>query len=273
MTETDTGLVNWRGIHPYYFKSRGEIMSHLTALSIFLTLLIFTFPVMAFDIYSEAQRKQTAKEAQRWSLSQWLEQKQRMQLMDTWLMFNPPSPYEFFVSIDTSSPRQINTDTNGSLQESTHRNYRGALGAYVSMFGLYAEYEDSNEELKQWKALFSIRVLGSSDQSTHMSLHYGLMNQNWAGDPTQHQVGGARFNLYLAQPFAITGLYEKIWEATSEQGVRSEGYRLEAGAHLEYGALRIYGSWFEEQMELLLPSNNGQTRQRRGILFGTRLYF
>jgi len=244
---------------------------HISILLIFT--LQFATPALAYNFYSESQRKQTVKEAKRWSLSEWLEQKEKIQLMDSWLMFNAPSPYEFFLSVDTSSLQQTQISPGNPDIEQTYRNYRGSFAAFVSLVGLYGEYEKSDETLKQWKALFLFRLLGSSDQSTNLTLQYGLMNQDFQNDVTQYQVAGARLTFYLIEPFALTGQYEQIFEATSEQGLQSEGYRYEAGAHIEYGALRIYGSWFEESLDLVLPVNTTQIRRRQGVLFGARLYF
>ncbi len=245
-----------------------------THLFLFFALSIqFTTPAWGYDFYSESKRKQTVKEAKRWSLSEWLEQKEKVKLMDSWLLFNPPSPYEFFLGVDTSSLNQSLSSPGNPDVEQTYRNYRGSFAAFVSLVGLYGEYEQSDETLKQWKALFLLRLMGTSDQSTNLTLHYGLMNQDLQSDVTQYQVAGARLNFYLIKPFALTGLYEKIFEATSEQGIQGEGYRYEAGVHIEYGALRIYGSWFEESLDLVLPGSTTQLRRRQGILFGTRLYF
>lgn len=241
-------------------------------LALILSLIILSPIAQAYDFHAATREKQQAKEAKRWSLSQWLDQKKNMKLMDMWLMYNAPSPYEFFFGVDTASVKNTVTVNNIDTSQ-TYRNYRGYIGAFVTIVGLYGEYETSDEELEQWKALFLLRLLGSSDQSTNITLHYGLMGREFNTDKTQYQVGGAKLNLYLLRAFALHGLYEYIIKATSEAGVESEGHRVEGGAHIEYGALRIYGSWFSENLDM--TSNLGQQSQmqRQGILFGTRIYF
>lgn len=237
----------------------------------FLLISLMGSAALAWDFNKSVREKQNAKEAKRWSLSEWLEQKSRNKLMDAWLGYNLPSPYEFYLSVDTSSLAHEVTVNNASTSQ-TYRNYRGALAAYVTMVGLYGEYETSDEELEQWKALFMLRLLGTSDQSTNLTLHYGLMNQDFNNDPTQFQVGGGHINLYLIKAFALTGQYDHIFKAESEAGVEQQGFRYEAGAFIEYGAFRIYGSWFEEKLDV----TNGATvseRVRNGILYGARLYF
>lgn len=233
---------------------------------------LISLQAWSWDFNADIRQKQQAKEAKRWSLSEWLSQKQRNKLMDTWLFYNQPSPYEFFLSIDTSSFDQEVLSGN-TINEQSFRNYRGGFGAFVTMVGLYGEYETSDEELEQWKALFMLRLLGSSDQSTNLTIHYGLANQNFNNDPIQFQVAGGSMNLYIIKAFALTGRYDYFLSAESEAGIKQEGSRYEAGAFIEYGALRFYGSWFQENMQLIDPTLLESTRLRRGILFGTRLYF
>ncbi len=244
---------------------------------VYRILFLFLFSVtlcehgQAYDFNKSIRDKQTAKNAKRWSLSEWLSQKNRNQLMDAWLGYNLPSPYEFFLSVDTSNVEQEVTLNNLSSSQ-TFRNYRASMAAFVTMVGLYGEYETSDEELEQWKALFMFRLLGTSDQSTNLTLHYGLMNQDFNGDPTQFQVGGGRISLYLIKAFALTGQYDHIFKSESEAGIEQEGFRYEAGAFIEYGAFRIYGSWYEERIDL--DSGTVQSeRSRKGVLFGGRLYF
>lgn len=235
------------------------------------TVLLLPLTTQAWDFNANARKKQEAKDAQRWSLSQWLEQKSRIKLMDSWLGYNQPSPYEFFFSLDTSTV-EVETISSGTPSTESFRNYRGAFGAFVTMVGLYGEYETSDEEIDQWKALFMLRLLGSSDQSTNLTLHYGLINRTFNEDPTQFQTGGGRISLYILKPLALTGQYDYFFKAESEAGVEQEGSRTEAGAFIEYGALRFYGSWYEETIDFLNSPTQSQ-RTRRGVLFGTRLYF
>lgn len=248
-------------------------MGLIKLISILFCVFFFAEGLLAYDVAGNTRRKQEQKDAKRWSLSEWLEQKQRNKLMDSWLMFNAPSPYEFFFGVDTSSLDHKETVNGGTDTSMSFRNYRGSVGAFVTAVGLYGEYETSNEAMKQWKALFMLRLIGSSDQSTQLTIHYGLMNQTLRGDSTQHQVGGGRFNFYIIKAFALTGLYEIILKGTSEQEIKSSGFRYEAGAHIEYGAIRFYGSWYSENLSIVMPTAIENKRVREGVLFGARIYF
>ncbi len=239
---------------------------------LFFVFFSYSNPAHSYDFNARIRKQQEAKDAKRWSLSQWLEQKSKIKLMDTWLGYNEPDPYEFFFSLDTSGVNRELTDAAGNTQQEGFRNYRGAFGAFVTAVGLYGEYESSDEELDQWKALFMVRLLGHSDQTTNFVLHYGLMGRNDNDDKTQFQVGGGRMNIYIIKAFAINGQYDHIFEAESENGIVQSGFRYEAGAFIEYGALRLYGSWYEESIDLLNGSTESQ-QIRNGILYGARFYF
>ena len=247
-------------------------MKYLMQILIALFFMTTTQVSFAYDFYGSARKKQEAKDAKRWSLSQWRVQKKNIKLMDMWRMYNAPDPYALFRGVGTSSLEQ--TTLSGATENiQTFRDYRGYFGAFVTIVGLYGEYESSDEELKQWKALFLLRLLGSSDQSTNLTLHYGLMNREFNSDKIQHQVGGAKINLYLIKAFALHGLYEHIFKATSEALFEIEGSRVEGGAHIEYGALRIYGSWFKEDLDFISNLGQESSQERSGVLFGTRIYF
>jgi hypothetical protein len=250
---------------------------HLSLLMVSAFMILTALNAHGYDFNKHIREQQQKKDAKRWSLSEWLEQKKSNKLMDMWLMYNAPSPYEFFFGLDTSSLEQKNIQGTTETLE-TFRNYRGHFGAFVTLVGLYGEFEQSNEELKQWKALFMLRLLGSSDQSTALTGHFGLLNRtvtesglerNW-----QHQVGGGKLQIYFLKPLALTGQYDVIIEDESNDNamVKARGSRVEAGAHLEYGAFRIYGLWYQEKMKY----DDGTSlyeRHREGISFGTRFYF
>src|SRR2546430_2360434 len=68
-----------------------------TALALILVMLT---PVVsrADDIYTIVVKKQEEKAKTRWNISDWLETRDKMRLMDLWLAIHSPAPYEFFLS-------------------------------------------------------------------------------------------------------------------------------------------------------------------------------
>ena len=54
--------------------------------------------------------------ASRWTLSEWLAQKEKNKLMDMWLAMNSPSPYEFMLGAANNNYEKITTETPSQKQ-------------------------------------------------------------------------------------------------------------------------------------------------------------
>src|SRR3954466_11936312 len=80
----------------------------------------------ADDVYTFVVKKPEEKAKTRWSLSDWLETRDKMRLMDLWLAIHSPTPYEFFLSGGYIVPTQTGAQ-NG---------FDFALGAYATIFGV-----------------------------------------------------------------------------------------------------------------------------------------
>jgi hypothetical protein len=219
-------------------------------------LLMILFVAASADAYdfSPQSSAQVTKQAQRWSLSQWMEQKGKLQWMDLWLNSNVKSPsfYEIYLGADYSVLDQTLTllpSTTTTTDDIASRS--GHLGLFVSIFGVYGRYEKSaDNERVAWDAVAQLRLLGANDQGSNLTLFYGLRGQEIQSDESQHQQAGGYLTLYLLQPWAIQGRYSQFLEATSKAGVVVKGHRLEASTWLEWGPIRFYGTWFKEPLEL-----------------------
>lgn len=113
----------------------------------FLSLSLLSESTFADEIYTFIIKKQETKTKNQWSLSEWLETRDKMRLMDLWLALHSPSPYEFF--LDTSYHF-----SNQSTQQNFN-SYRILGGAYASMFGL--EFERSGTQLTETLGSFNVR--------------------------------------------------------------------------------------------------------------------
>jgi hypothetical protein len=71
-------------------------------------LLAGSTPSNADDsFYRYFRQRSDVKTKTRWSLQEWLETRDRMRLMDLWLAFHSPSPYEFFVGGEWRSLKNV----------------------------------------------------------------------------------------------------------------------------------------------------------------------
>jgi hypothetical protein len=206
--------------------------------------IVFLNGAKADDIYTVVVKKQQEKQKNRFSLSDWLETRDRIRLMDLWLAFHTPTPFEFAVG--------------GSYQfnQVTHANRFNAQDfyflAYASIFGLEGRYESGVQN--QWSGLFNLRVFGFHDQATHINLQVGLKTTTFSDSSVSRLVVGVNSTLYLARYFGATFGYQHY----------PVGRRLQGGAFIDFKLLRVYGEYFEATEE---------TFNTQGMIAGARLYF
>ena len=66
--------------------------------------------------------RSSAREQKRWTLAEWLEQKDRSKMMDLWLAFNSPSPYELMLGVGYLS---YTTHIDSPLSDESHNSLNG----------------------------------------------------------------------------------------------------------------------------------------------------
>ena len=209
----------------------------------------------ADTVYTVIVKKQEEKSKTRWSLSEWLETRDRMRLQDLWLALHSSSPYEFFLAGNyqinqTSLARNFNT-------------YEGSAGAFVSIFGL--EGHLSSGLFQIISGLFDLRIFGFHDQGTQITLQLGIRNRADSNSYFRNGLGGFKFSIYLAKPFGIDGYYHHYFSSSlNSVSIPSLGTKYQIGAFLEYQFLRFYGAYMSE---------TETTYSATGVIFGSKLYF
>lgn len=190
-------------------------------------------------------QKQEAKEKSRWTLTEWLDTRDRMRLMDMWLALHSPSPYEFFFGGQTDFLSQNNVSVFG---------YGFQAAAYATIFGLEGHY-DSLSGGHRWLGIFDLRFFGYHAQGTNMTLQVGI-NRGATSTSFQNILAGLSLTMYFAKHFGIQGLFRHYF---------GSGKRWEAGAFIDFSFIRVYGSYLTEQLSPSL--------YRQGISAGTQIYF
>ncbi len=226
---------------------------------------------------SSYQQKAQKKESVRWTLQDWLAQKDRTQIMDLWLATNSPSPYEYFLKGSYLSYTSKPVDPASSVQDSTHTSYQAALGAFAGRVGLVGQYENNSQEsTSDLAGAFQFRVLGNANQGTHLNIIYGLRTreiENSAGiSRLANQFGGLDLNLYLARHFGLSAAYN-LYRSVDESFYGTvSGARTEAGLFIDFEALRVFGNWFSDFQE----NNKAGVKSslaRVGIQTGLQFFF
>jgi hypothetical protein len=220
-------------------------------------LLMVTAPQLcrADDIYTIIVKKQETKEKNRWSLSDWLETRDRMRLQDLWLALHSPSPYEFYVGGNYQS-NQISNANSTMVWEAF-------AAAYASIFGLEARYESNFE--KRTFGIFDLRIFGFHDQATNITLQGGVRSSDTGTYSYRNALVGVSVTLYLARHFGVDGLYRYYLPAAPNPSeVSISGYRYQGGAFLDFQFLRIYGNYLNDVETTVSWS---------GFTLGTKIYF
>lgn len=234
-------------------------------ISILLALTTFSvtsLPAHADDVYEIIIKKQEQKKLSRWSLSEWLETRNRMRLMDMWLALHTPSPFEFYFGGNYQfASRDGDPYTGGQFH----------IAAFATIFGL--EFQRDQSSAKIMNALFALRLFGFHNQTTNITLHGGLRFRG-SDNEFRSPVAGVTTNLYFTKFFGVEGLYRRIFNSSvNDQGYRFNGHRYEAGPFIDFKFLRIFGSYFHEQEFANNAAAQPLFPTRKGALVGARFYF
>ncbi|MCB0386218.1 MAG: hypothetical protein KDD43_12565, partial [Bdellovibrionales bacterium] len=117
------------------------------------------------------------QETTRWTIVDYLAQKRSVQLMDQWLAVNRSQQlFQFyFGGGPLTYDYRTTTGSTSTTVTKTSMSFKAAL--YVSIFGLEGEYEKTNHDTTSYGGAFAIRLLGTSNQDTHLTAKYGMRTQ------------------------------------------------------------------------------------------------
>lgn len=216
-------------------------------------------------------RGAAAREAKRFNLYDWMEQKNRNQVMDMWLSLNSPSPYEFMIGVN------LNQYTRNTLLEPEKKfsAYEGELSAYANLVGLTGEYQNNTQEgLRDETGMFNLRIFGHTLQGTHLTLHYGLRTRydKTVAYRLNQQFAAGTLQLYLFKYFGIYGQYRHFFAASNNTLGDTKTNYQNLGAFIDFASLRIMGTYFKEQQRSSL-NNVESLLDREGSKVTVQLYF
>lgn len=246
-------------------------------LTLILLTLLFSISAQAADRSSFAGRfdyrqKAQKKEGSRWTLQEWLQQKERNQMMDLWLAMYAPSPYEFYLKGSYLSYKAKSDPV--TTEEKSYQSYAGGLGAYATIIGLTVDYENNSQEsYNDLSGALNLRIMGNAVQGTHLTLRYGQRTRTGISDSRiTNQFAGADLNLYLTKYFGLLGAYDQYLPNDEGSLGTFSGSRTEGGIFIDFSSIRIFGQWFSDKQKNEL---NGVTStiERTGIQSGLVFFF
>lgn len=212
------------------------------------------------------------REAGRWSLSEWLEMKNRNRMMDMWLSMNSPSPFEFALG---GSYNSYKTEVQGSGVSDSHTSFAGEASAYAQFVGITAEYENNTDEkYNDLAGMLNIRLLGNSIQNTSFTIHYGQRTRDSAIGKLTQQFAQASLQVYLTKYFGLDGKYRYFLPTSTDELGDVSGNITEAGLFIDFKAIRIFGAWYKESQKNKIPAATDDTvTDRAGIRSGIKIFF
>jgi hypothetical protein len=232
-------------------------------MTLLLTLLV-SAPALADEAYTFIVKKQEAKAASRWSLSEWLDTRDRMRMMDLWLAMHSPSPYEFFIG----GAYQLGTQSTGT----TYSAPSFSAAAYAQIFGLGFERESGLST--RYDTTFHLRFFGYHYQATHMRAEVGIRHESVGSNLSfQNAIAGFGLTIYMAKPFGVEARWRHAFASTpNSSGLDFSGNRYEGGAFLDFSFVRVYGQYVYESMSAD-PSDLAADTVNSGPQAGMKLFF
>ena len=223
---------------------------------------------------SGMMQRASYRETKRWTLQEWLAQKNQNALMDQWLIMNSPSPFEFMLGGGTTNYK---TRIENPFSETSFTSSSGEFAAYAQAVGLSVEYENNlKESYNDVSGLLNFRILGNSLQSTSLTLSGGQRTRTWSTVTPENKVTNSfaqvTVQAYLTKYFGIDGSYRNYFQSTHETLGQVSGSRTEGGIFIDYKAFRVFGSWFQD-LETQQTSAASQETKRTGTRTGVKIFF
>lgn len=214
-----------------------------------------------------------AREASRWTLQEWLAQRDRNRMMDLWLSMNSPSPFEFMIGVSHLSTTY---DTVPATTESNNVSLAGELHAYAQFVGLTVEHENNTKAgVSDLTGMLNIRLLGDSLQNSSLTVHGGQLVRKTSAEELKHLFAQASLQMYFTKYFGIDASYRAIQSAHSDtQNADITSALTRAGLFIDFKSVRIFGAWYQDITTTKdIPTSSKTDSRRIGIQSGLKIYY
>lgn len=248
-------------------------MSQIKTRTITLLLLLFSHWAWAGSSNNVWSKRADSRASKRWTLQEWMTQKEKMALMDQWLVMNSPSPFEVSIKGYTNSYKL----KEGTNPEESQKSAGGAFSAYAQSIGLTGEYDNHwDENINDVSGMLNIRILGNSLQTTSLTLHVGQRTRqlwnNSEQETLKNVLGQISLQAYLTRHFGIQGSYRHYFPTKNSALGDVDGTLTEGGIFIDFGGLRVFGSWYQDQHTENLNAVESESK-RTGYKTGLQIFF
>ncbi len=221
------------------------------------------------------QQKAERRETTRWTLAEWLAQKDRNRMMDLWLSMHSSSPFEFMLGGGYLS---TTTTVDSPASSAQYTSYDGEFSAYAELVGLTAEYHNNTpENTNDFSGMLDLRLFGDSLQNSSITLHAGQRTRTFvaAGTSTgqRNTFQQVSLQMYLAKHFGLDGFYRSYNSAKNDvSGDTIGGTESQAGLFIDFKAVRVFGAW-NRDIQTNVNTNVNSTTTRESLISGLKFYF
>ncbi len=220
------------------------------------------------------QTRQENKKTTRWSIADWMSTKQQVALMDQWLALNSSAnvfDVYFFGSTGSYGLRST-SDPSTDTKDNDLLNYRA--GVFFSILGAEGELERDPAGDTIERNYFSLRLLGSSMQSTSLVAKFGLRKHDSELTDTvlSNTIYGADLTMYFFTFFGVTLHSSVIASGKDTDDNTVAGTYSQAQAFIEANFLRVSAIYFEEALEVKMAASTHNSI-RSGWLAGVSLHW
>lgn len=207
----------------------------------------------------------------RWTLADYFESQRKTRLQDLWLAGHTNE--EDWIELMLGG-RYANVPTRVDQADvpPVRKHIQAEAAAYATLVGLEGRYIDVEGEGFQTWGLFAFRPLGDSLQNSHLTLLYGLRKEEDRSEVWRTQMAGGRLQIYLNRAFGVEGQYFVYLPEDSNLQARLEGQLTEAGAFIDFLALRVFGSWTRELRRRTPAGGVATERTREAVFAGIKLF-
>ncbi len=218
---------------------------------------------------SDFRKKAEEKSNSRWTLADWLAQKERNRMMDLWLGMYSPSPYELIFG---GRYQNDALSVDNPVSQSNQYSMSGTLAFFAMAFGVEGYYENNwNEGFVDSGEMLALRVAGKHVQNTHLILDYGTRTKKTSSYNLQQQFAAADLDLYVENHSGLHGNYRYFLPTTDSFLGAVTGWKWEAGLFWDIGFVKVFGGWFNESQSSQTPIIVNQSRQ--GLYSGIKFFF
>jgi len=220
---------------------------------------------------ADFRKKAEEKENSRWTLADWLAQKERNRMMDLWLGMYSPSPYELILG-GFYNGYTLNIDNPPSVQTNQFA-IGGTLAFYALILGGEGFYINNTDEAYiDDGGMIALRVMGRAVQNTHLILQYGERTKKSSTFNLQQQFGAADLDIYVERHSGLHGNY-RVYIPTNDPVLGAvTGNRWEGGLFFNINFIQLIGGWYSElQTNTLAATTVNQTRS--GGFGALKLFF